>query len=663
MLSLCRFHINHIFRWNLWILAVSLALTSAAFQPASAQSLLQNGEFELPPFAPSTDVTNWTVGGTGDVHSIDEGATTPVHAAALSVGHDSEGTTISQSFPTLIGQSYTVDFDAGVFGQPTGNPLQLNVQATGSVTLLDQTVTPALIPTFTPAAVFFTHYQFTFTADTTMSTIQFMDIGLGNGSADTLVDTVVVRANNNILSNGDFETAPFDTMGTVSGWTVSGNNAVADRGSQGSAGGAHAASFSAGGDSSGNILSQSFTTVSGKTYSLEFYAGVFGLPDNNATPQQLDLQVIGSGTVLSQILTPPVQGTNDPSLVRFQRYQFLFVANSATTTLRFVDIGTGNSVADIMLDTVSVIPESIQVLNGDFEMGPFDTMMMITGWTVSGNGRLESKIQGATTPTHSAAFGTGGSSQGNVLSQAFSTIPGRQYTLDFDSGVFGQRTGPRLQMNVQLVSDGAVLNQTITPPDAFTFTPAQVTFQHYRYVFTANSGASTLRFQDIGTGNAAADPLIDSVTLQLMPPRTFTYWQSQRFTPAQLNDPAVSDWTSDPDRDGIRNGFEYFFFTNPLTGIPITEPPMLPQVSIMTSGPSRYLTLTYRRPIGFTGTPEVVGVSDSLSSWDESGNQVEIISGPTLTGDGVTETLTVRLITPINQGPIPKKFLRLELTP
>lgn len=37
-------------------------------------------------------------------------------------------------------------------------------------------------------------------------------------------------------------------------------------------------------------------------------------------------------------------------------------------------------------------------------------------------------------------------------------------------------------------------------------------------------------------------------------------------------------------------------------------------------------------------------------------------SDPVATGDGLTEEVTVRLITPLNEGPIPRKFLRLKLT-
>jgi hypothetical protein len=396
---------------------------------------------------------------------------------------------------------------------------------------------------------------------------------------------------------------------------------------------------------------------------VEFYAGVFGIPDNNAPDPQLEVQVVGASTILDQTLNPPVQKTSDPAMVKFQRYRFSFIANSAMTALRFIDIGSGNVNSDVMLDTVSVTPESTTVVNGDFETGPFD-VFAVSGWTVGGNGRVEDKVEGSTSASHCAAFGTGGSSQGNRLSQNLSTIPGRQYALDFDSAIFGVRNGPPLQMQVQLLGNGAVLNQTITPPDAMTFNTGQLVWQHYHYVFTANSENMVLQFQDLATANSAADPLIDTVGVQLQPPPTFARWQALHFTEAQRGDSNVSGWTSDPDGDGIRNGLEYFFNTDPLPGIPVVDAPAQPQLSVTTSGGSRYLTLTYRRLIAYGGNPEVVGVSDNiLSAWDETGNQVETVSGPTPTGDGLTETVTVRLKVPVNQAPVTtRKFLRLELT-
>ena len=70
--------------------------------------------------------------------------------------------------------------------------MQLKVEVLGTATLVNQTVTPPYAGTFTPGSVIFAHYQFTFTANSTTTILRFTDMGLGNASADTVVDTVVV---------------------------------------------------------------------------------------------------------------------------------------------------------------------------------------------------------------------------------------------------------------------------------------------------------------------------------------------------------------------------------------------------------------------------------------------------------------------------------------
>jgi uncharacterized protein DUF642 len=643
---------------RIWTLLLLFGLSAFVPHFAHAQNVIQNGDFEAPPFAPSSTLTNWTVGGTGRVHSINEGATTPTHGAALNVGGDNEGTIISQTFPTTNGEVYRVDFDSGIFGQPTGSPLQLNVQVTGTGTLVNETVTPPVVGTFDPDSVVLHHYYFSFTANSSTTTIQFSDIGLGNTNADTVVDTVSVAPEENILANGNFEIGPFDTNGSVSSWTVGGSGFVVDRSDQGNAGGLHAAALSAGSDSQGNTLSQTFATSIGQIYTLDFYTGVSGVPANGAN-LQLDVQLLGSGTILDQTVTPPVQQTFDPTLTRFQHYQFTFAANSNMTTVKFTDVGLGNATADIMVDTVSVVAAPTALVNGDFETPPYDTLS-VAGWTISGTGRVEEKMQGSTTPSHSAAFGTGGNFQNNVLSQSFPTVVGREYELDLDGAVFGQPSGtPQLQ--IQLLGTGAVLNRIIAPPISNTFNPSLVNFQHYQLLFTANTNSTTLQFTDLGTGNAAADPVIDTVSVTLQPPRSFSRWQTSYFTVSQRNNPSISGWSADPDKDGYANGLEYFSHTDPLAGILTTESPSLPRPSITTSGPSKFLTFTYRRLIAWPGQPEVIEVSDDLISWDATGNQVEQVGSSTPTGDGFTETVVMRLKTAITTGPIPRKFLRIRL--
>ena len=258
---------------------------------AQGQNLISNGNFETGPFAPSSTITNWTVSGTGHIHSIEEGATTPTHSAALNIGHDSQGTILSQSFPTVVGKIYSLDFDAGIFGQPT-NTLQVNVQVNGSNNLINQTITPPVANTFDAASVAFQHHHYVFVADSTTTTLQFTDIGFGNLNADTLIDSVSVAAN--LLLNPHFEIGPEATLGTVTNWVVGGPGNVAQL-AEGSTSPTHSATFSAGNDPAGDTLSQTVATTNGQTYAVTFDAGVYG---QSGATQQLNVKVIGASNAM-----------------------------------------------------------------------------------------------------------------------------------------------------------------------------------------------------------------------------------------------------------------------------------------------------------------------------------------------------------------------------
>lgn len=166
------------------------AAVSGWIGAAGAQNIVVNGDFETPP---DNALTGWTV--TGDVAKTgDEGFTTPSNAAAFSVGANSQGDMLSQILGTTAGQSYTLDFDAGVFGVRSLGPLSLQVQVFGAGmdTLLDETVVPPYNGNFDFPS--FGHYTFSFTADSASSTLKFTDMGLGNNSADIVLDTVSVVA-------------------------------------------------------------------------------------------------------------------------------------------------------------------------------------------------------------------------------------------------------------------------------------------------------------------------------------------------------------------------------------------------------------------------------------------------------------------------------------
>ena len=358
----------------------------ACLLSAQAQNLILNPSFEDGPHGPSDVILDWIVGGTGSANSAMQGATTGDFSAALNVGGDSENTTISQTFSTTIGQIYMVEFDAGVFGERDGNRLQLNVGVVGNGTLLNTTITPPDAFTYTPSSTVFSHYRYTFTADSTTSTLVFTDIGLGNANADMEIDTVSVvpttlpTPTTLPLANSDFETEPFGVNGVITGWTVTGMPRVAIV-EQGSTSGSHSVGFSCGGDVQDGMLSQSFFTTAGQEYAVDFDAAVYGVTDSTQT---LLIQVAGNATLLSQLITPPYFATYDASEIEFQPYHFTFIADSAVTTLKFTHFGFDNPNADVVLDTVSITPVA-SLTFADWQAAHFTPSQLndpqISGWS------------------------------------------------------------------------------------------------------------------------------------------------------------------------------------------------------------------------------------------------------------------------------------------
>jgi hypothetical protein len=342
--------------------------------------------------------------------------------------------------------------------------------------------------------------------------------------------------------------------------------------------------------------------------------------------------------------------------------------------LEFSDIGTGAANADLVLDTVAVslptptpsptatpgsTPTALPLNNGSFESPPEFTLGTVTGWTVGGNMQVAATTEGATDGTHSATLSAGGDSQNDTLSQTFITMPGQAYNLDFDAGVYGI-TQSNLQLQARVTGNNTLFSETFAPPYAGTNNSNQVQFQHYHYTFTADSTVATLQFTDFLLGNKDADIVVDDVSIAPQPP-SYAQWRTSHFTVGQQADPNISGWSADPDHDGIPNGLEYFFNTDPMAGIPAAQAGAVPMVSIQSSGGSRYLFLNFRRLIGWSGNPVVVAVSDNLATWDTNGNQVETVGTPTPAGDGITEIVTVRIKNPITPG-MPRRFMRLQLS-
>lgn len=200
-------------------LYLATLVLGALLPDAIAQgNLIVNGDFEATPYGSPGVVTGWTVSGTGNIVSTAQGATTATHSAAFSASGNSEGNVLSQSFATVVGRVYSLDFDAGVFGF-TDSPFQLHAQVIGDSTLLDDTFSPVEVGTFAAGRVAFDHHHYTFTADSAVTTLQFTDIGTGDGSADLELDTVSVVLH---VTQGA-ATYSLKDLGTLGGTNSAGN--------------------------------------------------------------------------------------------------------------------------------------------------------------------------------------------------------------------------------------------------------------------------------------------------------------------------------------------------------------------------------------------------------------------------------------------------------
>lgn len=96
-------------------------------------------------------------------------------------------------------------------------------------------------------------------------------------------------------------------------------------------------------------IEQAFATTSGVTYVLSFeYA-------NNPEPFNFsaNVSVMGATTLLSQQIDHFTSTTSSMDWAHFSRS---FVANSATTTLRFTSLSEPSSLGGIALDAISVSP-------------------------------------------------------------------------------------------------------------------------------------------------------------------------------------------------------------------------------------------------------------------------------------------------------------------
>ncbi|MEO8617436.1 MAG: Ig-like domain-containing protein [Luteolibacter sp.] len=166
-----------------------------------------------------------------------------------------------------------------------------------------------------------------------------------DGSLDSNIVTVSIAVNavpSNSLVNGSFEAGE-------TGWTMTGNYLVYANSAPYAAFDGTTMVVMNGGQTPPNaVVSQSFTTIPGQPYKLDFNLGVLA---GNFAEQKLGVDLTGAGSLLSQ--TESVFGNGQGNSV-WSAKTYSFIADSVTTTLTFTDRSASSNGIDLLLDNVRV---------------------------------------------------------------------------------------------------------------------------------------------------------------------------------------------------------------------------------------------------------------------------------------------------------------------
>ncbi|GEP43176.1 hypothetical protein BGE01nite_24670 [Brevifollis gellanilyticus] len=254
----------------------------------------------------------------------------------------------------------------------------------------------------------------------------------------------------------------------------------------------------------------------------------------------------------------------------------------------------------------------------------------------------------------------------DAVSTGFVTDTQRGYSGLTDGQIYHYRVRSRSAGLTGVWSEPQRSTQDATPPDLL-LTPGSggvVLMDHLTLQGSGTdpSGVSSVSVNGSGVSSANAfaawthnvSGLTNGVTSftisasdNAVPPNT----RSEQWSILHLADPE-----SDTDGNGVGGLLQYAFHAPGMSGLS-----MLPQTGVQTDGSTgqRHLTLSYHRLISNpSGVQYHLETSSTLATWQPAGAEVEVLS-VVPTGDGVTETVTVRLVPAMTGGGA--KFLRLRV--
>jgi hypothetical protein len=145
------------------------------------------------------------------------------------------------------------------------------------------------------------------------------------------------------FANGSFEN-------DLAGWTATGDVRVVSGSFWVATDGIKAVAFNAGQSAPNGVLSQTFATTAGQTYTLTFDVGATSGLNQDVMAAQVTVQGQALSPLLSQAATVAAPGNG----TRYESKSYTFTADSSSVTLTFSDVSATTQNVDLLLDNVRV---------------------------------------------------------------------------------------------------------------------------------------------------------------------------------------------------------------------------------------------------------------------------------------------------------------------
>jgi hypothetical protein len=322
--------------------------------PPPAGAGIVNGSFE-------SGHNGWTYSGnqmirSGALGSVPDGT----RFVGFNTGETQPTGVISQTFATVPGQTYALGFNLGIQSY-NNNSQVMRVELTGSQPLVTQDFP---ISGRTDSNLAWTRKTLSFTANSNSTTLTFRDRSTTTSSIDVHIDNVNVVAGQSgdsggAVDDGVVEEEPSEPpvpVSIVNGSFESGHNGWSNGGNQmirtGNLGtvpdGTRFVGFNTGQTQPTGVISQTFATVPGETYTVGFHLGI---QSYNNDSQVMRVEITGSQPLATQDFT--ISGRTDANLAWTQK-ALSFTADSNSATLTFRDRSTTTSAIDVHVDNVKV---------------------------------------------------------------------------------------------------------------------------------------------------------------------------------------------------------------------------------------------------------------------------------------------------------------------